>query len=581
MLNLETQQSTSTFSTKKVVAAVACTGCAVAAIALVGSSSKSTSSSLINIPQSMSGSVQRDDVNGKYNMNMKFNKFEDVEGNWILDAKITENWPERQHQKVTTVVNNVAVQELVHNGTRVQLDCLDMQVIPATNRIGEAFAGASVVRTDELSKDASEQMGACAPGSDKFTMTMFGINYIGCGQTNGEDVSMSVFRPTFNAKVEASANMNKHAIEHPAGSPSTCDAFNPQIGLFEANYPEDHARNLSGETEAWPFEEERDLERDAGMISANCLFVHGVGQTPYTSQFSSDAGYNDLTGYWGDSHKIGSRYDGVGCTDSHFAWHHSKNWGYNNTTYQSAICNMITYTSNYINIVITHSMGGMTSAQAFASQTCSRPSHVIYSQPPFYGSYGANFAYAMSRGGQISGYACYQAGNCKRRYNYPINYAALYYYYLWAGYTSLIQSSTGTNAKITFSGSPVNSRWKASSKLCGTTPVGIGSFGTNFGLWMLQGAAGNMQKQTVYYYKRECHWRGCGNVRKSMRVAFNDGMVDVDSCELGEEFNTPHRMPVNHEDGSCLNGNGSASNQRPCKKLSDMRVSAQQSMGRR
>jgi hypothetical protein len=410
-------------------------------------------------------------------------------------------------------------------------------------------------------------------------MTMFGIRYTGCGQTNGKDVSMQMFRPTFSATVQASADADKHEIAHPEGSPSTCVAFDPELNMFEQMHPEQAARNLAM-TEAWPFAEERELERDAGMIGTNCVFMHGVGQTPSTSQFSTNAGLNYLTTYWGDAHRIGSSYDGIGCTDSHFAWHHSKNWGYDNATYQGKLCDMINHTANRVNLVITHSMGGMTIAQAFAKGTCSNPGHVIYSQPPFYGSKGANFAKGMARGGQTTGNACYFAGNCRRKYNYPINYLNLYRFWLWPGYTSLIQYSTSTNTKIVLASGKNNNTWKAGWKLCGTTPNGLAA-GSSFGLWLIQGASSNMQTIRESYRKRVCHWRGCGNETHYRYVPYNDGMVDVDSCRLGEEANTPFLMPVNHEDGSCLNGNGSSSNQRPCKKLSDMRVSASQSMGRR
>jgi len=225
----------------------------------------------------------------------------------------------------------------------------------------------------------------------------------------------------------------------------------------------------------------------------------------------------------------------------------------------------------------------MTTAQSFANNDCNKPSGYYPSQAPLYGSNGANFAQSLATGNAATKLACYMAGNCNRALNYPINWWSPYRYFLWTGYVSLIQSSTSINAKINLA-RPVrnNNHWKASRKLCGTTPTGITTL-TSLGLWgisMSSWTAGGMQMTVGTCSLRTCHWRGCSTSYYMCPVPYHDGMVDVNSCQTGLEQYASTYMPINHEDGSCVNGNGTASNMKPCNWFYYRRSQTMNNLGR-
>jgi len=580
MLNLESQQSTSTFSTKKIVAAVACTGCAVAAIALVGTST-STSSSLVNIPASMSGSMIRTDTDGNYNMNLTFNKFEDSEGNWVVDAEFVENFPEKDGKRVVTVVNNVAVQESFRNGTKVSGGCYDLLKIPAANDIGTAFNNAQVVRKEELVDTAAAQMATCAPGSDMFAMTMFGTSFTGCGVTNGRDVAMKVFRPKFTSTIQASADADQYNIVHPEGAPTDCHRFPSDISMYDRNFPEQKARALAaGNKKSWPFPEERDLERDTDWAIINCLFVHGVGQTPSSTQISPVEGLSELRSYWGGLSK-GQDDDNAGCSDSHYSWHHSKNWSFINTDYWTAVCDQIEYSTSAINLLFTHSMGGLVTAQAFAKNYCNMPYGYYPSQPPYYGSEAASFAGYANGSVALRQPCVFIFHNCYRTRNVPFSWTNMYTYTVYPGYVSLFQDNgTGINSKIWLHRFRSNNHWKADEKMCGITSSGL-TTGTSAGLYVIEAVAQDMEMLTTTCQGWRCVWRGCGYIDYSCEVSWNDGMVDVTACELGHEHNDPYHVAVNHEDGTCVNSDGSTNATKPCNWFNEKQVAVRAALNGR
>lgn len=112
-----------------------------------------------------------------------------------------------------------------------------------------------------------------------------------------------------------------------------------------------------------------------------------------------------------------------------------------------------------------------------------------------------------------------------------------------------------------------NDFWKhkASGKYCGTSPKGMG-IGSHLMLWGLSTVSYLEERwdnscaiQGWPNYPSNCSWRGCDwNTWCAWRVGwtdYNDGMVDVASCEIGNtDSGNLIYQATNHEDGTLLNG---------------------------
>jgi hypothetical protein len=229
-----------------------------------------------------------------------------------------------------------------------------------------------------------------------------------------------------------------------------------------------------------------------------------------------------------------------------------------------------------VNVLITHSMGGLTTAGAFADQKCSKPDNYFTSQPPYSGSKAADAVVSICNDTVIRARIAYLAHYCRREVQWCFWGVCHYHYFPWYGHTTL-GNDPSRNPIITpdedSNGSSLVFEWEADGKYCGSSPDGIGALWFEDTMLSMIDLYASMQEIEVCVTLPRCGYGYCYNYTQCTMEEYNDGMVDVYSCRAGVEVggnNAIYIEGANHKDGSCHNGDSSSGGAEPCQWMIDM-----------
>jgi len=248
--------------------------------------------------------------------------------------------------------------------------------------------------------------------------------------------------------------------------------------------------------------------------------------------------------------------------------------------------------------VVTHSMGGMTSSEAFNNGLCGVGSSARYVtvQAPWRGSTGADMVETICKVKGASQLALAINGYCKPCNTpwYDPTCPGARPAYLTLTYAGL------ANGNLTFPNRYPN------AQMCGTDPLGLMSgrvinsvtanpslLATNPALVAIAGARSNQKLGacSVTWRTRNNSWSGnacrsssaCqGNTSCYALISldqWNDGMVDMHSCtntDIHDEVtsgsdggeNKTDNFAISHADGTCMNGDGIFGSAQPCTWIS-------------
>jgi len=609
---------------KKVVAAAVCTACVVGAVAYAANqdtSAAAKSTNLLSVPESFSGTFSRKEDDGSYHAEGSFSKVMDDDGEWRVDAMIKEYRGETTN--TYTVVDRIAIRD-VHNTTNGELitrTCQDTQTVPAYGKLKATIDGAAVWNLSETKEDANEKVKDCSESDDKLILSFAGNNFAVCASRRGDEyLGMKVFGPTFTMDVRADAVTVPEVFVLPEGSEDLqCNHHDPLENAFEMsmkNLETEGARSLSVEADAWPYKEDRSLltnradchfngpcDPDDSYGDTYCVFLHGVGNWGHSiyenKQWTYGTDKSDYTKGWGYTNTRFKEYWGqvdkkANCINTRFFNVNSKTRGWDHSAFTQEVCTAMAEQGT--NLLFTHSMGGLTSAQAFVQRKCVRPRRYHMSQPPLAGSKAAMLVVEICAGRGDNAHLWWPVnwgGYCNGGWgpNFPgtayNGYHSLHmpgtkYHYPHHSASSSYGKMHGKLKPKMYEVDPISDmgqnslRYKADSKLCGTSPDGLGeNYFTSKVLTEIDERA-IMQKKSFHNGCWDMTWSWRGKYKKyyTCNLPWNDGMVDYDSCRAGLDGGT-YQMPVNHQDGTCHNGDSSSiSNAKPCKWYTDRTTSA-------
>lgn len=602
MLTLETTQPT--YNLKARIAGAVAATCAVGVVAAVAMSNTSATvkrTGLFNIPEDIKGHFTGGQVNNGWTATGKFHKFETESGDWQIDSKLTMSGSGYQNPVTYTLKNNVLTREETSpvsehtNGERLELTCGDREDVPGYGKWADLLDNARAVSHSDLSEQGQAQYDSmCPEGSDAVVVKFEGDTWTVCGDSTAQTRAMYAFNDLFYFQAVSRPTMVVD-IEQPAGY-EKLNCTEMDISLDREEYSKaylDMMRRDDDTTE----DDERELYEGVTFGSGNegggrrngdgpdCLFFHGVGGK---GDFTALRPYH-ANNYWGKDMDTGVARD---CGAYKVMDTDTFKRGYDTASLLTDTCNAISaYQSKSASTVIfTHSMGGLYTRKAFATEGCGWKGKYYQSQPPMDGSNAASvpqkacagiasivllFAAATFwapwiwvqwvAGALMTGFAAIHSGgvlggltNTLKPYcNHALSPVG------GKGYRSIKQGLPWFAANPYNAG---NGRYaRADGRLCGYQPQGYKNGGVTWrGLVFIQNTA-NLQRRRVTK-SWDVNWYGYHYVQRTYvhtyntwgtkSVAWNDGMVPVDSCEgqngVGKASIT--YMNVNHSDGTGREG---------------------------
>jgi len=566
MLSLETQQPQSGSLKTKVAAAVAATAAIGIVAAVTLSSSDSVvrkSTGLFNIPEDIKGHFSGGQITGEWTVQGKFHKFEKANGDWQIDSKLTVEGPSMDGSETYTLVDNVLVMEPDYIGIDdAKIECGHRDNLPAYANWADHLTNAKTLKSSDMGEEMLKAINDnCPAGSTSVAVTVEERSYVICADSTANTRAMYAFNKDFSFSAVSREGMTVN-IEHPQG----WEKLN--CTTFDATLTREQAASLGGKLED---DVDRELQYTSFTLNwggwggwggytgggstytpppkRNCAFFHGVGgdglaeQSPYdkTNYGGLQARYDD---YWGEN-KVGAN-----CGNNlKYLNTDSQRRGYNSDKYHQEICNAMAHSdfnTASTSVVFTHSMGGLTTRRAFASNHCSWSGRYHQSACPMGGSKAANLA-----NGACNILSATLIGRLIFKYllgnycNQDQGTGA------WAGYHSIY------NGAPTFS----SGGKKSDSRFCGSNAQGLGG-GLAFGLKAIQLFSG-LQRRNDWCIipKISCGWRGCrtSGCHLWWRCMYNDGMVNWDSCaQVARGSSTSvRRAGWNHADSTGRNGDRS------------------------
>jgi hypothetical protein len=632
MLDIESTQTKSTNYKKVIAGTAAATLCVGAAVfATTSGVSTSAQTALISIPDTFSGSYSAVYDNGDEGFSGVFNKDVDANGDWTLEGHIVSD------DKLSrwTLKDNKVYQ----NNT-----CYVGQRFPVFGQIPAALDMA--VALDEVHPDQKARVETHCP-SGATALEFMGLEYAVCAESSKNGAVIKALGSDFVLSATMNEQASKHVIMAPDGHKEMkCAKKDLKKTWEELNGVErfsEETRRLWGKSsfsKVFSVARSRYTPQSKGgsdndgrsdnepkpipgagggaqinpnpwatvnpNANYNCYFFHGVGNEPFdvatpTSHLGPYAGshptYSDGSSfsYWGDLH-IHTK-----CKKHVFMNIDTRTHGYSSTYIQQEFCDMLLANgaldkggnTKFGHTVVTHSMGGMTSSEAFNNGLCGVGSAARYVtvQAPWRGSSGADMVETICKIKGLSQAALAINGYCK-----PCNTP------LWnptcpgarPAYLTLAYAGLA-NGNLTFPNRTPN------AQMCGTDPLGLMSgrvinavtanpslLATNPALVAIAGARSNQKLgECSVTWRRRNNWRNdcrsssacqgntsCYNKLISLDQ-WNDGMVDMHSCtntDIHDEVtsgsdggeNKTDNFAISHADGTCMNGDGIYGSAQPC-----------------
>jgi len=540
MLSMETQNSQHSSQTwKKVFASVAGTACVAAGVVAVVSTSPeaaSSSSLLANKVPAKFGGVYRATWDNGEGFNGKFNKAENVNGDWILEGQVASN----DGSVSFTLKDNQVVRQRVGVEGKKMLDCFSQQRWPAYGQMKDSLNHAVEIPASRVSQAAGIKFAEnCPEGTEMFGVDFMTQQYGVCAQYSRQQGFIKALGPDFVVHATMDANV-EHSIEHPEGSPF-CGVMDPKMTFQQRLGGESYERKLVQE-DSWLFAKKRALmgpamveiplgsgvgtgtvemieqggdnvkqnsdtligfvtggEYDLGRIGetghelvepwrpnnpifpapipmnhiTHCYFFHGVGGRGDVA--NNNDPNNSSSPHGPDS---GFTYWGnvemfTGCASHIFMNVDTQNRGYTSTTLHTEFCSMMT-NALAPTTLIAHSMGGLSASAAYEAQTCNQGgARYVIVNTPWKGSKGANDIHTYCGIQGLSQIAATVNGYCKAC-------SFITWPPSWScngakeGYKTLFYEQTGTLAMPAIGGSQLpTSASNIATTLCGTDPQGI------------------------------------------------------------------------------------------------------------
>jgi len=624
MLDIESTQTKSTHFKKVIATTAAATLCVGAAVfATTNGASTEAQTALINIPDTFSGSYSAVYDNGNGGFSGVFNKDVDANGDWTLEGHILSD---DKRDRFTLKDNKVYVNNTCYRGQRFPT----FGAIPTSLDMG-------VELTDVNPAQKARVETHCPTGA--VLVNFMGMEYAVCADTakNGAVIK------ALGADYVLSATMNEKAAKHVIMAPEghkdmECAGFDMKKSWDEINGVERmgaSSRRLQMSASSTTFSKsgiwgpnvEEAPREDNGGDDTNrgddkpppidnggkdparydpsntfnpnarytCYFFHGVGNEPVGGTATShlgpyhkphpNSGANGAAfAYWGDIHTH------TKCRRHIFMNIDTRTYGWSSSYIQQEFCNMLSNNgaldragnTRSGHVVITHSMGGMTSAAAFNAGTCgigrSSLARYVTVQAPWRGSTGADEVERICKVPGLSQAALAINGYCKPC---PMS--------IWP---PTLSCPGARPAYLTLkykgfsNGALVYPNNRPDAEMCGTDPNGLlsqgyiyhlmnypSSYATNPALIAIANVRtnqvlGNCGFNAGCRRQPQCQNNSsCYLPKTPFNEQWNDGMVDMHSCTNsnihaadtsgtdGGEHRTDN-YAISHADGTCMNGNG-------------------------